>query len=138
MARYAKTTTVPVNKSRSQIQDELERFGVDEFFFGTSKRGQGIGFKYNERVYKMNVPLPERTEGMSENQYQQALRQRWRVLRMSMKMELEKIESGVISFEDQFLAQMCLPDGSNVSQFMRKPENLELLSKSKMPKMLTG
>lgn len=138
MKRYAETTSVPVNRSRTQIQDVLEKFGIEEFFFGTSARGQGIGFKYEGRVYKMDVPFPERAKDMTEKQYEQAQRRRWRVLYMTLKMELEKIADGGISFEDQFLAQMCLPDGSAVADFMRKPENLELLEKSKMPKMLTG
>ncbi len=85
----------------------------------------------------MNVPMPDKT-GKNEKQYEQEMRQRWRILRMSLKMKLEEIESGVISFEDQFLAQMCLPDGSTVSQFMNLPENVSRLDKSKMPKLLTG
>lgn len=138
MAKYAKTTTVAVSKSRTQIQDVLEGFGIDEFFFGTSVRGQGIGFKYEGRVYKYNVPLPEKTKGMTEKQYEQALRSRWRVLHMTLKMKLEEIMGGGIPFEDQFLAQMCLPNGSSVSDFMKLPENTAKLEKAKMPKMLTG
>lgn len=138
MQRYAKVTSVPVSRSRTQIQDVLENFGVDEYFFGTSPRGQGIGFRYEGRVYKYNVPLPNRTKGMTEKQYEQALRSRWRVLHMTLKMKLEEIAGGGIPFEDQFLAQMCLPDGSAVSDFMRLPENTERLAKTKMPKMLTA
>ena len=138
MAKYAKTTSVPVNRSRTQIQDVLIGFGIDEFFFGTSSRGQGIGFKYEGRVYKYNVPLPERTEDMSDKQYEQALRSRWRVLHMTLKMKLEEILGGGIPFEDQFLAQMCLPNGKSVSDFMRLPENIAKLEKAEMPKMLTG
>ena len=134
---YAKATSVPVSRSRSQIQDELEKFGIEEFFFGTSPRGQGIGFTYHGRVYKMNVPLPERSGNITERQYEQSLRQRWRILRMSLKMKLEEILTGVMSFEDQFMAQMCLPDGSTVSDFMKLPENIARLEKTKMPKLLT-
>lgn len=134
---YAKATSVPISRSRSQIQDELEKFGIEEFFFGTSPRGQGIGFKYEGRVYKYNVPMPERTEGMTDNQYKQAQRQRWRILYMTLKMKLEEILGGGIPFEDQFMAQMCLPNGSSVSDFMKMPENIARLEKSKMPKLLT-
>ena len=135
---YAKATSVPVSRSRSQIQDELEKFGIEEFFFGTSPRGQGIGFKYEGRVYKYNVPLPERTEDTTDKQYEQAMRQRWRILHMTLKMKLEEILGGGIPFEDQFLAQMCLPNGSSVSDFMKLPDNVARLEKSKMPKLLNG
>lgn len=136
--RYANQTSVPVSRSRSQIQDVLAKFGVDEFFFGTSPRGQGIGFKYEDRVYKMDVPFPEKTEDMTEKQYEQSLRRRWRVLHMTLKMKLEQIADGGMSFADQFLAQMCLPGGSTVSDFMKLPENAARLDKAQMPKMLTG
>ena len=135
---YAKATSVPVSRSRSQIQDELEKFGIDEFFFGTSPRGQGIGFTYQGRVYKMNVPLPTRDSNTTDRQYEQSLRQRWRILRMTLKMKLEEINTGVMSFEDEFLAQMVLPNGTTVSDFMKLPENVARLEKTQMPKLLSG
>ena len=136
MGRYAKNTTVPVARSRVRIQELLIDWGIDEFFFGTSPRGEGIGFKYNGRVYKHNVPLPKRTENMTEKQYEQKLRQRWRILYMSLKMKLEEISDGGVSFEDQFLTMMCLPDGSTAGDFMKLPDNIARLEKNKMPKLL--
>lgn len=137
MGKYAKNTTVTVAKSKVQIQDLLISWGIDEFFFGTSPtRGDGIGFKYEDRVYKHNVPMPERGN-MTDRQYEQAVRQRWRIMYMSLKMELEKIDAGCVSFEDQFLSMMCLPDGSTVGEFMKLPENIALLSQTEMPKLLT-
>ena len=138
MPRYAKNTTVPVARSKQKIEELLESYGIEESFLGRSPRGDGIGFKYNGKVYKMSVPLPKRDDFNTENQYQQAIRQRWRILYMSMKMKFEEIEAGVISFEDQFLAQMSLPDGTTVADFMKLPENRERPEKTKMPKLLTG
>lgn len=137
MAKYAKNTTVPVARSRAKIQELLKNWGINEFFFGTSPRGEGIGFKYNERVYRHNVPTPKRTEDMTDRQYDQKIRQRWRILYMSLKMKLEQVADGGISFEDQFLAQMCLPDKTTVAQYMQLPENIDRLQKSRMPKLLT-
>ena len=136
MARYAKNTSVPVARSRQKIDELLESYGIDESFIGKSPRGDGIGFKYNGKVYKMNVPAPSK-ENKTEKQYEQQLRQRWRILYMSTKMKFEEIDAGVISFEDQFLAQMCLPNGSTVADFMRLPENIQRLEQTKMPKLLT-
>ncbi|MBA7487089.1 hypothetical protein ES707_22651 [subsurface metagenome] len=136
MARYAKNTSVPVARSRQKIEELLESYGIDESFMGRSPRGDGIGFKYNGKVYKMNVPAPSK-ENKTEKQYEQQLRQRWRILYMSTKMKFEEIDAGVISFEDQFLAQMCLPNGSTVADFMRLPENIQRLEQTKMPKLLT-
>jgi len=96
-----------------------------------------VGFKYNNRLYKHNVPQPKR-DYLSDRQYEQAVRQRWRIFYMSLKMKLEEIDSEGMTFEDQFLAMMCLPDGSTVADFMRLPKNATLLEKAEMPKLLTG
>lgn len=138
MAKYAKNTTVPVARSKTQVQELLVNYGIDEFFFGTGPRGEGVGFKYEGRVYKHNVPMPNKDDYNYETQYKQAIRQRWRIFYMSLKMKLEEIQDGGISFEDQFLAMMTLPDGSTVSDFMKLPENIAKLNKAEMPKLLTG
>lgn len=137
MARYAKNTTVPVARSQQKIEELLTSYGIEESFLGRSPRGDGIGWKYKGKVYKKNVPMPSK-EDKTEKQYEQEVRQRWRILYMTMKMKFEEIEAGVESFEDQFLAQMCLPDGSTVGDFMKLPENIERLEKTKMPKLLTS
>ena len=136
--KYAKNTTVPVARSKQKIEELLVSYGIEESFMGRSPRGDGIGFRYEGKVYKMNVPTPNRNDFNTENQFQQAIRQRWRILYMSMKMKFEEIDAGVISFEDQFLAQMSLPDGTTVADFMKLPDNIARLEKTKMPKLLTS
>jgi len=137
MAKYANKTSVSVSKTKMQIEKLLVDWGIKEFFFGRSLRGDGIGFKYESKTYKLNVPNPKKDYNTTKTKYEQMLRQRWRVLYMSLKMELEKIDDGCVSFEDQFLAMMCLPDGSTVGEFMKLPENIGLLEKTQMPKLLT-
>lgn len=137
MAKYAKTTTVSVAKSKVQVQELLTSWGITEFFFGTSIRGEGIGFAYNGRTYKWNVFIPEQKD-LTDKQQEQVKRQRWRILYMGLKMRLEEIDSGSESFEDIFLAKMCLPNGGTVSDFMKLPENQKHLEQSEMPKLLTG
>ena len=137
MPRYAKQTTVPVSRSKAQVEETLRRYGIDEFFIGSSPRGDGVGFTYNGRVYKHNVPMPNPDDYRTDRQHDQAIRQRWRILHMSLKMKLEEVQSGGMTFEDQFLSMMCLPDGSTVADFMRLPANAKLLDKAEMP-LLTG
>ncbi len=136
MARYAKNTSVPISRSKAQIEETLLRYGIAEFGMGVSPRGDGILFKKEGRLYKINVPNPNHDDYTTDSKYEQARRQRWRILLLSIKAKLEEIEAGLISFDDQFLAYMALPDGSTVSDFMRLPENAERLSQTKMPKLL--
>lgn len=138
MPRFAEHTRVPISRSKAQIEETLTRYGIEEFGFGTSQRGSGILFKKDGRCYKLNVPNPDEKKFDSDSQYERAKRQRWRILLLSLKAKLEEIEAGLVSFEDQFLAYMALPDGSTVGDFMKLPENIERLAKTKMPKMLMG
>jgi hypothetical protein len=138
MARYANKTIVPMIRSKQQIEKALRDFGIEEMFWGTSPRGDGIGFKYKGRIYRRNVTMPARDNYSTQSKYEQAVRQRWRIMYMSLKMKLEEIEEGGISFEDQFLSMMALPDGSTVADFMALPMNVNLLETAKMPKLLTG
>lgn len=137
MARYAKNTSVPIARSKQKIEELMTSYGIEESFSGRSPRGDGIGWKYRGKVYKMSVPFPTRDD-KTDKQYEQELRQRWRILYMSMKMKFEEIDAGVISFEDQFLAQMSLPDGTTVADFMKLPGNVAKLEKTEMPKLLIG
>ena len=138
MARYANTTKVTIAKSKIQIEETLLRYGIEEFGTATSPRGTGMIFKHDGKVYKINIPDPQRAENMTDAKYDQAKRQRWRILLLSIKAKLEEIEAGLVSFDDQFLAYMALPNGSTVGDFMRLPENAQRLAQTQMPKLLTS
>ena len=138
MPLYAKYTRVPIAQSKQEVEKTLTRYGIEEFGFGTSSRGSGILFTKDGRCYKLNVPNPDRKKFDSDTQYEQAIRQRWRILLLSLKAKLEEVEAGLISFEDQFLTYMALPDGSTVGDFMKLPENIKRLQETQMPKLLMG
>lgn len=142
MAKYAKDTKVPVERSRIEIEKILKRYGIDNFFFGTSPKGDGIGFNYSGHTIKFGIPLPKREDfkptQTGEQDYKRAMRQRYRVLVIALKAKLEMVDIGLTTFEDEFLAQTCLSDGTTVSDFMRLPENTAKLEQSEMPKLLTG
>jgi len=138
MARYAENTSVPISRSRIQIEETLLRYGIVEFGTGTSPRGDGIIFKKGDKFFKINVPNPKKEDYSTDIKYEQARRQRWRILLLSIKAKLEEIEAGLITFDDQFLAYTALPDGGTVADFMRLPENQQRLQETKMPKLLTS
>lgn len=138
MTFYAEKTQVPISRSRVQIENELTRYGIQEYGIGHSPRGTGIIFRHNSKVYKMNVNEPNEDEFDTQQKLEQAKRSRWRLLLLCVKAKLNLIQSGQSSFEDEFLAYMALPDGSTMADFMKLPENIERLAKTKMPKMLMG
>lgn len=60
-----------------------------------------------------------RTDQAALAEWEQACRQRWRALALVIKAKLEAVESGISEFEDEFMANIVMPDGKTVSQMAR-------------------
>ena len=139
MTGYAFGTTVSSARSRDEIERTLIRYGAEKFFYGNSKMGAGIAFTYKGRVIKFNVPFPPRenykNNKTGEIKREHEIKRLWRVLLLGIKAKLELVSSNLVSFEDEFLAQTCLPDGSTVSQFIQ-PQIAQGIVTGKMPKGL--
>ena len=50
---------------------------------------------------------------------EQEERRRWRALVMIIKSKLESVETGIVEFEDEFMAQIVLPNGETMSEHAR-------------------
>jgi hypothetical protein len=131
--RYAQNTSVPVERSRNEIESTLLRYGASQFMYGWGGQGAMIAFvittPQGQRQVRFELPLPSRDERRfthhsrgprtateAERMWEQACRQRWRALLLVVK--LEAVESGIATFENEFLAYIMLPDGSTVSQLL--------------------
>ncbi len=140
MSSYASNTTVSADRSKAEIERTLIRYGVDEFMYGRSTAGAGIAFTFKGRTVKLNVPLPKRADYKStragELLWEKECRRLWRVLLLWIKANLEVVESGLITFDDVFLAQTCLPDGSTVGQSMQEKIST-MVTSGQMQKLLT-
>lgn len=132
MTRYAQNTTVTVERSRAEIESTLTRYGAQQFMYGWNADGAMIAFVVEpnpgqKRQVRFVLPLPSRDERRfthhsysariataAEKLWEQACRQRWRALALVVKAKLEAVESGIATFEDEFLAYIMLPDGRTV------------------------
>lgn len=114
MSRYAKTTQVPVDRSRSEIERTLKAYGCDAFAFGWEPAGAMIQFGYKGRAVRVSVPMPQGDDRAAA----QVERQRWRILLLLIKAQIEAVEIGLATFEEAFLPWMLLADGSTVAQKM--------------------
>lgn len=102
---YAKTTKVPVRQSRDEIEKTLTRYGADQFAYGWSGAKATIAFRADGRFVRFTVAIPESP---------QEERQRWRALLLVIKAKLEAVDSGIATFEEEFLAHILLPSGRTV------------------------
>lgn len=153
MSRYAANTEVSSEKSRSEIERTLQRYGADQFMYGWQDEAAVVAFRAHDRRIRFILPLPSRTEkrfthfkragywtprtseAAIQKEYEQAIRQRWRALALVIKAKLEAVESGISEFEDEFLANIMLPDGKTVGEWMR-PQVDEAYRIGSMPAML--
>lgn len=64
MRRYAENTTVPVEKSRAEIETLLKKHGATAFFsaFDETARTAMIGFRLKDRMFRIEVRAPAHHE----------------------------------------------------------------------------
>jgi hypothetical protein len=142
---YASKTTVPVDRSKAELEALLGRYGADQFAYMTSAEGAMIAFRMRERHVRFLMPMPDQQEfrftpgGRRRTSnaevgraWQQAIRSRWRALVLIVKAKLEAVEAGVSTFEREFLADIMLPDGTTVHEWL-EPQIEEAYSKGSMP-----
>jgi hypothetical protein len=89
----------------------------------------------NDRRFTHTQTGKVRKETASFKEWEQACRQKWRALALVIKAKLEAVEAGIAIFEDEFMANIVLPNGSTVSQFML-PQITEAYESGQMPKLL--
>jgi hypothetical protein len=156
MAEYAKTTTVSPEKSRSEIERILTRWGADQFVYGWDASRAVIGFRAGGRQVRFELVLPDRndkafthtgetahryprrrTVAQAAAAYEQAVRQRWRALALVIKAKLEAVETGIATFESEFLAYIQLPNGQTVGEWVG-PQLDDVYSSGSMPALMPG
>jgi hypothetical protein len=129
MTRYASKTSVSSNTTRDEIEKTLKRYGATSFAYGSSTDTAMVGFVADGRQVRFVLQLPDRTSrdfthtpatravrstAAADAAYEQAIRQKWRALLLLVKAKLEAVESGIVSFESEFLAHIVLPDNGTV------------------------
>lgn len=147
MPQYAKNTNVSSELSRIEIEKILVRYGADNFAYATAAGKALIGFSLCNRQVKFILPLPkiedfsltptgrQRTDKSQYDAWEQACRQRWRALKLVIQAKLEAVECGISVFEDEFMANIVLPGGQTVGDFM-KPKIKAAYETGCLPAML--
>lgn len=147
---YAENTTVPIDKTRSEIEALLRKYGADQFSSGVDdERGMGVvEFRANSRHVRFVLTLPKpsdkkfhhhsrgrRSKDAALKKWEQACRSRWRALLLSIKAKLESVESGIAEFEEEFLSHVVLPGNKTAGDWLR-PQIEVAYESGKMPKSL--
>jgi len=154
MPRYAAETTVPVERTRAEIESTLIRYGANEFQTGWRENQAMIAFRLGALFIRFVLPIPKRderrfthkksrygyeqkcSEKQAEAAHAQEIRQRWRALLLTIKAKLEAVECGISTVEQEFLAFIVMPNQITIGEWMI--DGLAMIAAGEMPKMLTG
>lgn len=132
---FAESTSVPVERSKAEIESMLMRYGADQFVSGWGENEARIQFRAKGRYVRFMLPIPKsdekrftqhpryaykrRTDEEARKAWEQELRRLWRALALVVKAKLEAVSSGIVGFEDEFMAHIVMPDGKTVAEHAR-------------------
>lgn len=147
---YAEKTSVPVSKTKADIEELIQKSGACQFISGYKDDMAVIGFSIADRQIRFVLPLPDkdddsfwftperknkRTEQQAYAAWEQACRSKWRALYLIIKAKLEAVESGISTIEHEFFYDIVLPDGKTLGEFMA-PQLKTVYTTGQMPPML--
>ncbi len=149
MTRYAAKTTVPSDRTRMEIERTLTRYGASAFMYGWHAGQAVIAFQAHSRQIRFHLPMPDRdsqeftrtptglrrSANAAAEAYDQALRSRWRALLLIIKAKLEAVESGITTFEDEFLAHTVITGNTTVSDWLQ-PQIAQAYETGEMPSLM--
>lgn len=132
---FAEGTSVPIERSKAEIESMLIRYGADQFVSGWGEHEAKIQFRAKGRYVRFVLPIPPKTEkrftrqarydwkprtqGEALKAWEGELRRLWRALALVVKAKLEAVQSGIVGFEDEFMAHIVMPDGKTVAEHAR-------------------
>jgi hypothetical protein len=113
MSRYAQGTTVSIEKSEIEVRRVLQKYGATKFGTMVEPEQATIFCELKNRRVQIVVPMPTKKEKAwmyaSPAKVDAERRRRWRVLLITLKAMLEAVESGLMSFDQAFLAFIEVP-----------------------------
>ena len=147
MTAYAAGTTVSPEKSQLEIQSTLRRYGADTFAVGSNPTRAVVGFTCEGRQVRFELAIPgpdefpvdsrgyARTATQKQTAAEAETRRRWRALALAIKAKLEVVATGIATFEDEFAANIVLPDGRTVGEWLG-PQIEQAYASGTMPELL--
>ncbi len=134
MARFAEQTKVPVSQSRGEIEKMLSKHKCQQF--GTAvdymELKARVQFTAHDRIVRFTVAMPDAKKFKREQDHQQEERRVWRSLLLVIKAKLEAVNTGIATFEQEFLANIVMPNGRTVGEIV-VPQIAESYSSGRMP-----
>lgn len=136
---HAAKTDIPLMRSLADLEKLVRSKGYGSFVQGVSDEQIVAAFASEEgRQVRFIVPVRKADEALLEymrgvasaakgrrpatvaEAWEQHRRQLDRALLLTVKAKIECIEAGIETFEDAFMSQLALPDGSTVGRAVKR------------------
>ncbi len=127
---YAEGTTVSISKSLMDIDALTARYGAANYSYWKQEKTTTIAFEIDGIGVRIAVNMPERdseeytrtdkgkprSPDVADKAWNQACKSRYRALHLVVKAKLESVETGIATFEEEFLAFIVLPNGYTIGE----------------------
>lgn len=105
--RYAEDTSVPVDRSKQELERLLRQHGAEGYATGWDPKEDRVEFLWQGKQIRFILP---RLSASGRTRQEQLDRSRWRALVLVVKAKLEAVRSGIAVFEQEFLGFIVVPD----------------------------
>lgn len=126
---YAEGTTVTPERSQMEIAGLIRKYAAGSFATGWDGPNAFVTFIAHGRTIRFDLELPtdpsryartpagrSRDAKAAQAALEAEVRRRWRSLALAIKAKLDVIETGIASFETEFLPYTVMPDGRTVAE----------------------
>lgn len=146
---YAEGTKVDAVQSRNEIEKMIARFGGEDILLGTFGGKSIVQFRAHGRYIRLTIPTPDQAEfskngrgsARTANQLEAAMtaeiRRRWRCLVLLVKAKFAAIADGIVTFEDEFMAETVMPNGQTAKEQLQ-PQITAAYQTGKMDQLQIG
>ena len=109
---FAAGTTVAAEKTKQEIERLVSDHGGKQFFSGWKDDHTAVvGFRANDRIVRLELPLPQAPQGRKNDA---ELQRRWRCLLFALKAQFTVVETGIKTFEQAFFADIVTANDQTV------------------------
>jgi hypothetical protein len=149
--KYATASPVPARATRHEIELLIEKYGGDRIIWdvGPNRPSANLIFEIQGWRIRYTLPLPTpddaafrftatfraRSATAQREEYEKAVRSRWRALKLVIHANLEAVEVGIMTIAQAFLASVMLPGGETVAERI-VPDLAEAAKTGHLPPLL--
>lgn len=138
---YAEGTTVTPERSQMEIARLIRKYAAGSFATGWDGPNAFVTFIAHGRTIRFDLELPtdpsrytrsaagrSRDAKAAQAAMEAEVRRRWRSLALAIKAKLDVVETGIASFETEFLPYTVMPDGRTVTEHILPTVNAAIES----------